>query len=321
MWDRTDAQGQVIARHDFLPFGEELAPQNPPVDERLFTGQVRDFGTGLGYFHARQLRVDLGRFTTPDPLADLAWTDPTLGASNAYGYVQSNPLGFVDPMGAQGDQIVVHPSWWDRFVGWLAGSPVFRSGVTVCISCNSSPGPSSLVGGITGGAGTIGPGPGEPGRGPETTDQSKKTTNCPPVPEAPAGADLDSNIGLAKRMAVATYIDPGLSLPLFYFAVGNGGLWDYKQAGSALRTVTPTGKLTQNPYEDFGNFNYGAVGAAWGIPLEVLRRAAGFAQGRSGNDRPQFGKWYGSAPYGDDPADAVQIAAGWDYYQMGCYAK
>jgi hypothetical protein len=44
--------------------------------------------------------VDLGRFTTPDPLTDLAWTDPTLGATNAYGYVQSNPLGFIDPMGA-----------------------------------------------------------------------------------------------------------------------------------------------------------------------------------------------------------------------------
>ncbi len=97
----TDAQGQVIARHDFLPFGEELAPQNPPVDERLFTGQVRDFGTGLDYFHARQLRVDLGRFTTPDPLTDLAWTGPTLGASNAYEYAMSNPLRFVDPSGMQ----------------------------------------------------------------------------------------------------------------------------------------------------------------------------------------------------------------------------
>ncbi len=97
----TDADGNVIARHDFLPFGEELAPQTPPADERLFTGQVRDFGTGLDYFHARQLRVDLGRFTTPDPLTDLAWTDPTLGASNAYEYAMSNPLRFVDPSGMQ----------------------------------------------------------------------------------------------------------------------------------------------------------------------------------------------------------------------------
>ena len=92
----TDAQGQVIARHDFLPFGEELSPQIPPRDRKLFTGQERDFETALDYFHARQLRVDWGGFTAPDPLTDLAWTDPTLGATNAYGYVQSNPLGFID---------------------------------------------------------------------------------------------------------------------------------------------------------------------------------------------------------------------------------
>ena len=100
----TDALAQVIARHDFLPFGDELNAQSPPHDRKLFTGQERDFETGLDYFHARQLRVDLGRFTAPDPLTDLAWTDPILGATNAYGYVQSNPLGFIDPMGAAGQQ-------------------------------------------------------------------------------------------------------------------------------------------------------------------------------------------------------------------------
>jgi hypothetical protein len=32
-------------------------------------------------------------------LTDLAWTDGTLGATNAYSYVVNNPLGFVDPDG------------------------------------------------------------------------------------------------------------------------------------------------------------------------------------------------------------------------------
>jgi RHS repeat-associated protein len=122
----TDAQGQVIARHDFLPFGEELAPQVPPRDRRLFTGQERDFETGLDYFHARQLRVDLGRFTAPDPLTELAWTDGTLGATNAYGYVQSNPLGFTDPMGAAGQE--PPPPRADPCT-LVTGNPCFRSGV------------------------------------------------------------------------------------------------------------------------------------------------------------------------------------------------
>jgi RHS repeat-associated protein len=64
----TDAQGQVVARHDFLPFGEELNPQTPPHDKKLFTGQERDFETGQDYFGARQLRTDLGRFLALDPI-------------------------------------------------------------------------------------------------------------------------------------------------------------------------------------------------------------------------------------------------------------
>jgi RHS repeat-associated protein/uncharacterized repeat protein (TIGR02543 family) len=95
----TDADGTVIARHDFRPFGEELNPQTPPHDRKLFTGQERDFETGLDYFYARQLRVQTGRFTTPDPVADLAWTDPTRGATNPYAYVNNNPLRYVDPTG------------------------------------------------------------------------------------------------------------------------------------------------------------------------------------------------------------------------------
>jgi RHS repeat-associated protein len=124
----TDAQGQVIARHDFLPFGDELNAQNPPHDRKLFTGQERDVETGLDYFHARQLRVDLGRFTAPDPLTDLAWTDGTLGATNAYSYVQNNPLGFIDPMGAAGQE--PPPPRADP-CSVASDIPCFKSGVTV----------------------------------------------------------------------------------------------------------------------------------------------------------------------------------------------
>jgi RHS repeat-associated protein len=122
----TDAQGQVIARHDFLPFGEELAQQIPPRDRRLFTGQERDFETALDYLHARQLRVDLGRFTAPDPLTDLAWTNGMRGASNAYSYVGNNPVGLIDPTGAWGDGIdLVRPSHQslDCATGWSCGGP------------------------------------------------------------------------------------------------------------------------------------------------------------------------------------------------------
>ena len=35
----TDQAGQVIARHDFLPFGEEWNPPATAKEKKLFTGQ------------------------------------------------------------------------------------------------------------------------------------------------------------------------------------------------------------------------------------------------------------------------------------------
>ncbi len=96
----SNAQGQLIARHDFLPFGEELAPQSPPADKKLFTGQERDFESGQDYFNARQLRTDLGRFLTVDPENASASLDDSQ-SWNAYAYGRNNPLRYTDPDGRE----------------------------------------------------------------------------------------------------------------------------------------------------------------------------------------------------------------------------
>jgi len=141
---------------------------------------------------------------------------------------------------------------------------------------------------------------------------------CPAVPQAPPGANVNSNINISKWMKVVTYTDPLVSLYAFDQMVGNKKPWDYKQQGW---TLTDTGQLGPSPFQDFGNFNFGATGAAWGIPLNVLQRGAGYAQGKAGTSTPEWGKWYQGPPYGDDPADQAQIAAGYQYYQNGCYKK
>lgn len=86
----------------------------------------------------------------------------------------------------------------------------------------------------------------------------------------------------------------------FYNQFRNKGPWDYKQGGTQ--------------YEDFGNFHYGVMGKAAGIPDIVLLRAAGWAQWRAGNSKKEFNNFYGSAPYGDDPEDQKQIKNGINYY-------
>ena len=110
----TDAQGQVVARHDFLPFGEELNPQTPPHDKKLFTGQERDFETGQDYFGARYYRADVGRFLAPDPITLVPRVVGAQGA-NIYAYVRNNPLGLIDPSGldpttADSPQ-EIYPNW------------------------------------------------------------------------------------------------------------------------------------------------------------------------------------------------------------------
>src|SRR4029078_12731542 len=70
----TNQSGQVIERHDYLPFGEEctvgVCAGNPQVgagQAKKCTGKERDTETSLDYFGARYLASTLGRFTTVDP--------------------------------------------------------------------------------------------------------------------------------------------------------------------------------------------------------------------------------------------------------------
>jgi RHS repeat-associated protein len=103
----TGENGSVMARHDYLPFGEEIPSgyANRGADwaaddsvKQKFTGQERDSETGNDFFNARYFNGALGRFLSPDPGnagADLmnpqSW--------NGYAYVQDNPLNRTDPSG------------------------------------------------------------------------------------------------------------------------------------------------------------------------------------------------------------------------------
>jgi len=92
-----------------------------------------------------------------------------------------------------------------------------------------------------------------------------------------------------------------------YNQVRNKGPWDYKQHGSQ--------------YQNFGNFNYGATGAASGLPDFVIYRGAGWAQQQAGTSDPSWGSPWGSSPYGDDPADQIMIQQGIEYYRCGCWKR
>lgn len=91
----------------------------------------------------------------------------------------------------------------------------------------------------------------------------------------------------------------------FYQKVRNRGPWDYKKF---------------DPYwAAFGNFNFGATGTAAGIPANILLMGAGCAQSRAGTSKPEWGHWFGDAPYGDDPSDQRAIREGIQYAHQNGY--
>ncbi len=105
----TDANGQVISRHDYLPFGEEIdssimAIRNINLNygddgiKNKFTGYRKDDETDLDFAEARMYVKTLGRFNSVDPL--MASAKPSNPQTfNRYAYVLNNPLKFVDPWG------------------------------------------------------------------------------------------------------------------------------------------------------------------------------------------------------------------------------
>ncbi len=64
----TNAAGQQVSRHDFLPFGEESTSTSGGDVALKFTGHERDQpGKPMDYMHARSASPLLGRFLRPDP--------------------------------------------------------------------------------------------------------------------------------------------------------------------------------------------------------------------------------------------------------------
>lgn len=103
------------------------------------------------------------------------------------------------------------------------------------------------------------------------------------------------------------------------------GPWDYNH--SKLRTHED---IENSTYDAYGNFQYGATGAAAGFDLDTLQRAAGRAQGGGdvkgdgGTSGGLVGVFTGisaKAPYGDKAVDQDIIRFGFEYYKKGCHNR
>jgi RHS repeat-associated protein len=108
----TDTSGNVSARHDYLPFGEEIGGNGGRASHdqyhadsvrQKYTGLQRDEENGLDYAQARYYASLAGRFTSVDPLMASASTlSPQ--TFNRYTYALNNPCKYTDPTGMAVDE-------------------------------------------------------------------------------------------------------------------------------------------------------------------------------------------------------------------------
>jgi RHS repeat-associated protein len=101
-----NGSGEIEARHDYLPFGEEIqsdvelrtaAKHYAAVDStrQRYSGMERD-ANGLDQTLWRKYESRAGRWTTPDPYSgSMTVGDPQ--SFNRYTYVGNDPINFVDP--------------------------------------------------------------------------------------------------------------------------------------------------------------------------------------------------------------------------------
>lgn len=119
----TNGAGQVVARHDYLPFGDEIYGlggrtsaqgfAQPDTIRQRFTGYEKDTESGLDFAQARYYGKGLGRFTGVDPLLESA----KIGIPqswNRYSYCVNNPVNLIDPSG-------LDPTW-----AWIQLSNGYR---------------------------------------------------------------------------------------------------------------------------------------------------------------------------------------------------
>jgi RHS repeat-associated protein len=103
----TDQIGDKVWEAEYMPFGEEYTVSGSVDNNKRFVGKEKDVETGLSYFGARYMDVEIGRFLAPDPVKAV---DSKKGGINfvilrnpqrlnPYAYGLNNPYKFIDPDG------------------------------------------------------------------------------------------------------------------------------------------------------------------------------------------------------------------------------
>jgi len=85
--------GEVAQQIDYDVWGKVINDTNPGFQPFAFAGGLYDSDTGLTRFGFRDYDAETGRWTAKDPILFNGWD------SNLYGFVQQDPVNWIDPWG------------------------------------------------------------------------------------------------------------------------------------------------------------------------------------------------------------------------------
>ena len=118
----ADAQGTVVQKSDYYPFGMEFADNTAPDEQPYkYNGKQLDKQNGLNMYDysARYMEPAIGRFTSVDPLAEKYYS------ISPYAYVGNNPIKRIDPTGMNYEEPVkLFSKKEEQAIPFQVGSPI-----------------------------------------------------------------------------------------------------------------------------------------------------------------------------------------------------
>ena len=111
---------------DYDAFGNVILDSNPGFQPFGFAGGIYDLDTKFTRFGARDYDAQTGRWTAKDPILFAG------GDTNLYGYVLSDPVNFIDPLGEYAFAGAIYGFVSGAMGGYLSGgniSSIFLGGL------------------------------------------------------------------------------------------------------------------------------------------------------------------------------------------------
>ncbi len=101
----TNAAGSVVQTYSYDSFGN-VTLSGGITQPYTYTAREYDYETGLYFYRARYYDPKAGRFITKDPISFAG------GDVNLYGYVENNPVNWIDPFGLEAGITIWQPVGW-----------------------------------------------------------------------------------------------------------------------------------------------------------------------------------------------------------------